>query len=230
MNVTRVAAVWAAALVLVGGLCAASGCGGQAHGRAGGNPLAERVWREDFLLAARALRHTEASVAIEVAAAKSAWPLIVDGLPARALPTTLAHVAEAQARARAVAMPALFTEERSRELTGPGAGIAGQFRFFAELAGRGWTMTRAAIETTERGPPTAAGFARANVALYIESLYDAHFALGQIDKNLLKGYRRLGGEAAFGASFTQREVDALAGAFSPATDQLQPHAGVRLGS
>jgi hypothetical protein len=222
--------VCAALVLTAGAVWGASGCGGKAHGHAGGNPLAERVWREDLLVTVHALRSTEGTVAAEVAATKSAWPLVVDGLPAHVPPTTLARVAEAQARARAVAMPALFTEARSRELTGPGAGIAGQFRFFAELAAHGWTMTRAAIETAEHGPPAAAGFARANAALYIESLYDAHFGLGQIGKNLLKGYRRLGGAATFGASLSQQEVDALAGTFSPASDQLQPHAGVRLGS
>jgi hypothetical protein len=153
----------------------------------------------------------------------------VDGLPAHVAPVTLARVAEAGARARQLTMPALFTEARTRELTGPGAGIAGQFRFFAELAVRGWTMTQAAIEVTEHGPPASARFARANAALYIESLYDAHFGLGQIGKNLLKGYRRLGGGATFGASLSQQEVDALAGVFSPGV-ALHPHAGVRLGS
>ena len=68
------------------------------------------------------------------------------------------------------------------------------------------------------------------MALYIESVYDAHFGLAQIGKKLLAGYRKLGGQAAFGAALTQGEVDALADAYSEATDRLHPHVGVRLGS
>ena len=154
----------------------------------------------------------------------------MDGLPAHVAPVTLARVAEAGARARQVTMPALFTEARTRELTGPGAGIAGQFHFFAELAVRGWTMTQAAIEVTEHGPPASARFARANVALYIESLYDAHFGLGQIGKQLLRAYAKLGGEAVFGAALTQVEVDGLVATYSEARDRLDPHVGVKFGS
>ena len=76
----------------------------------------------------------------------------------------------------------------------------------------------------------SARFARENVALYIESVYDGHFALAQIGKQLLDGYRTLGGQAPFGGTLTQAEVDALASAYSEAADRLHPHVGVRLGS
>ncbi|HYM45952.1 MAG TPA: hypothetical protein VES65_07305 [Solirubrobacteraceae bacterium] len=76
----------------------------------------------------------------------------------------------------------------------------------------------------------AARFARENVGLYIESVYDGHFDLAQIGKKLHDGYRKLGGPAAFGGSLTPGEVADLADAYSEATARLHPHVGVRLGS
>ncbi len=73
-------------------------------------------------------------------------------------------------------------------------------------------------------------FARENVGLYIESVYDGHFDLAQIGKRLEKGYHNLGGEAVFGSSLTSAEVTALADAYSEAATRLHPHVGVRLGS
>ena len=98
------------------------------------------------------------------------------------------------------------------------------------LAALGWRMTGAAINQIQRGSPTEARFARKNVALYIESVYDAHFELAQLGKQLLDGYRALGGPKAFKGSLSQEEVDALARAYSEAADRLHPHVGVRLGS
>ena len=66
----------------------------------------------------------------------------------------------------------------------------------------------------EHGSPAGARFARENVALYIESVYDGHFDLAQIGKQLSDGYRELGGPAAFGRALTQAEVDALARVYS----------------
>ena len=45
----------------------------------------------------------------------------------------------------------------------------------------------------EHGSPASARFARENVALYIESVYDGHFDLAQIGKKLPAAYRTLGG-------------------------------------
>lgn len=73
-------------------------------------------------------------------------------------------------------------------------------------------------------------FARENVGLYIESVYDGHFDLAQIGKRLEKGYHNLGGEAVFGSSLTSAEVTVLADAYSEAATRLHPHVGVRLGS
>jgi hypothetical protein len=82
----------------------------------------------------------------------------------------------------------------------------------------------------QEGSPAGARFARENVALYIESVYDAHFTLAHLGKQLLAGYRKVGGPTAFGATLTQAEIDQLAATYSEATDRLHPHAGVRLGS
>jgi hypothetical protein len=135
--------------------------------------------------------------------------------------------AESAARLRT---PALLEEHAAVAITGPGAGLGGELRNFILLATDGWRMIGAAIDQVEHGTPTAARFARANVNLYIATVYDAHFDLAQIGKQLLAAYNKLGGPAAFGASLTQREVDALAQLYSEPSDRLHPHEGVRVGA
>jgi hypothetical protein len=180
----------------------------------------------------RALATVERPVAIEVTAAKRAWPLIANGLPtgARALASTRAPVAAAATSAARIPTPPLLDEAQADSLTGTGAGLAGLFRNYLGLTTRGWTLTGAAIDQIEHGSPAGARFARENVGLYIESVYDGHFDLAQIGKHLTDGYRRLGGPAAFGSALTQAEVEALADAYSEASVRLHPHVGVRLGS
>ena len=48
-------------------------------------------------------------------------------------------------------------------------------------------MIGAAVYQIEHGTPPRARFARENVPLYIDSVYDAHFGLGQIGKQLRRG-------------------------------------------
>jgi len=177
----------------------------------------------------RALRASEGPAGQEVAATKAAWPLIANGLPAdtRAI---VPPIAAASASAARVPLPALFGEAPAASLTGPASGLAGLFRTYAGLTTRGWELIGASIEQIQKGSPTGARFARENVALYIESVYDAHFALAQIGKQLTSAYKKLGGPAAFGSSLSQAEVNALAEAYSEASDRLHPHTGVRLGS
>ncbi len=166
----------------------------------------------------------------EVASTKAAWPLVVDGLPADADTIPQPAIRAAVRRAGALALPTIFDESEAAAITGPSSAIGSTFRAFYLLAGRGWRLIGAAGEAVEHGSPTAARFARANVGLYIESVYDAHYGLGQIGKRLRAGYKALGGPAAFGASLTQADVDAVADTYSEANDRLRPHAGVRLGS
>lgn len=216
-----------AALLLAGGATLlAAGCGSSSRATDAGL----RVQRKDLVVAARALAGAEAGVEREAKATRAAWPAVVNGLPAQADPSARARIHEASLQAAALRPPAPFSEERARGLTGAASGLAGTYQSFDRLAARGWRLVDYSLGQLDGGPPAAASFAKSNVALYIESIYDAHFALGQIGKHLLAGYKQLGGPAAFGTSLTQAEVEQLAGFYSEATLRLHPHVGVRLGS
>jgi hypothetical protein len=214
-------------LALILGLALlAGGCGSARPA----TPAATHLEREDFAAVSRALARIANTVGAEVAATKAAWPLVANGLPATLGAGPRAAIESAQASASRLRLPVLFGEVRSASLTGPAAHLAGLARSYQGLAARGWQMILAAVAASEHGSPEAARFARANVPLYIESVYDGHFTLAQIGKQLLAGYRELGGPAAFGSLLDTAEVDALARTFSEANDRLHPHAGVRLGS
>ena len=224
----------AAQVLAFGGLVATvgllAGCGGSSSAT---TPAAERLQREDLVAAAHGLRQAEASAAREMAAARVAWPLVANGLPATGTtlpPATLRALSGARAATRALVLPALMGETAARSLTGPAAGVTGLYRTFHGLTQRGWTLVAAAGAEVDGGPAVAARFARANVALYIDSVYDGHFDAALVGKSLLAGYKKLGGARSFGAALTQAEVSALAGAYSPAGERLHPHPGVKLGS
>jgi hypothetical protein len=214
-------------LTLSGAAGLLAGCGGSSSAS---TPAAERLQREDLVAAVHGLRQAETSAGREMVAARIAWPLVANGLPATIPPATQTALSVAGAAARAIVLAPLMSKERARSLTGPAAGITGLFRTFDGLTERGWTLIAAAGEQIDRGPAVAARFARANVALYIDSVYDGHFDAALVGKSLLAGYEKLGGAQAFGATLTQAEVDALAGAYSPATERLHPHPGVKLGA
>lgn len=216
-------------LVLLGAaLVTASGCGGSS--RIASTPAALRLQREDFVAVSRALQTVEVPVAREVAATKTAWPLIANGLPPGSPSSAGPSAAAAAERAGKIRVPGPLEASKAASLTGPASQLAGVFSGFSVLTSRGWEQIVAAIDAIEHGSPTGARFARANAALYIDSIYDGHFSLAQLGKKLLDGYHMLGGQAAFGTALSQTEVDALASAYSEATDRLHPHAGVRLGS
>jgi hypothetical protein len=216
----------AALLLLSCAAVAATGCG-----RGESSTAAElRLEREGLVAVAHALQHAQGPVEREVAAAKVAWPLVAHGLPANTGAIPRAPILAATATAAKLSMPAPLQEAQATTLTGPGSSIAGLFRTYSGLAAHGWQIIGTSIDVIERGSPAAARFARANVALYIESVYDAHFALAQIGRKVLDGYGKLGDGKAFGAALTTDEVEALAHAYSEATDRLHPHVGVRLGS
>lgn len=193
-------------------------------------PQALALERADLIAVCRALSAARPAAVSEVAATKAAWPLIVNGIPKDGGTISRPVVQLAVARADALRVPALFEERQATALTGAGSSLAGIFRTYVLLATRGWELIGAAIGQVQHGPPAAARFASANVALYVESVYDAHFSLAQIGKKLLVVYKNQGGPAAFGASLTQAEVNSLAAAYSEAQDRLYPHAGVKLGS
>lgn len=216
-----------AALLLLGGaalVSAGCGSGGQA------TPAGLRLQREDLIATARALAAAQGEVNREVSATKAAWPLVANGLPAHVGAPQRAAIVKAARQAASLRLPGIFQERRAQGLTGAGASLAGQYRSFAGLSSRGWQMIDYEIEQLQRGTPAAASFARANVALYIESVYDGHFGLSQIGKKLLAGYQKLGGAAAFGSSLSEAEAKRLADAYSEARYRLHPHSGVKLGS
>jgi hypothetical protein len=193
-------------------------------------PAAERLQREDLVAIAHGLRQAETSAAREMAAARIAWPLVANGLPATIPPATQTALSIASGAAHAIVLSPLMSKEQARSLTGPASGITGLFRTFYGLTERGWTLIASAGVQIYGGPTAAARFARENAPLYIDSVYDGHFDAALIGKSLLAGYKKLGGAKAFGATLTQAEVEALAGAYSPATERLHPHPGVKLGS
>jgi hypothetical protein len=217
----------AAALLLLS--VAALGVGGCGHGHKS-TPAALRLEREDLIAVTHALKSAEPQSLSEVTATKAAWPLVADGLPAAITTPGRQALSGAVAAAARLTVPTLFQEGQAVALTGPGSALAGLFRSFSTLANRSWQLIGYSIEEIEHGSPAAARFARANVALYIESVYDAHFTLAQIGKKLRDAYKKLGGPMTFGATLAQAEVDSLAQTYSEATARLHPHVGVRLGS
>jgi hypothetical protein len=209
--------------------CAALASAGCGRGE-GASTAGVRLQREDLIAVSHALLRAQSSVEREVLASKAAWPLIANGLPAELPASDRATIASATSEAAKVIVPAPLTEAQATTLTGPAAQLAGLYESFTGLARNGWRMVGAAIDASERGSPAAARFARSNVALYIESVYDAHFGLAQIGKKLTAGYGNLGGAEAFGSSLTDGEARALSRAYSEAAYRLHPHVGVRLGS
>jgi hypothetical protein len=189
-----------------------------------------RLQRQDLAAVSRALAGTQSSVGQAVAASKRAWPLVVNGLSADRSATATLPIAAAGASAARVKVPPLLDEAHAISLIGPAAQLAGLFRAYIGLTSRGWKMIAALIDQIEHGQPASARFARDNVALYIESVYDGNFTLAQIGKQLREGYRRLGGPAAFAGNLSEQQVNALASVYSEAADRLHPHVGVRLGS
>ncbi len=194
-------------------------------------PAALKLERGDLAVTARLLAGLQTPSAREVAATKASWPLIANGLPAdaRSVSGSPAVVSAVQSAAL-LGLPALFGEAQARSLTGASSQIVGLYRTYALLAARGWKLLFASLAEIESGTPAAAGFARANAPLYIESIYDAHFTLAQIGKKLTAAYKRLGGPSGFGSALTSAVVDELAQSYSEASDRLQPHVGARLGS
>jgi hypothetical protein len=182
--------------------------------------------RADLVLVAHTLRQLETSTNREVAAARAAWPALAHGLPHNPTPATQLAVATATHRAGAIELPGYVTSEAGG-LTGPATALGGLLKAYAVLTQRGWRFLAAALtgQTTARGRTTtaAAQFLRANAGLYIYCVYDGHYDLSLVGKALQDAYRKLGGQPAFGRSLTQRQVEALASAYSIPATRLTPH-------
>jgi hypothetical protein len=216
----------AALLLASGAALLSAGCGSGKQA----TPAGLRLQREDFITTARALSESRAQIDRETTATKVAWRAIANGVPATPSAQTLASIQAAGRLAAALKLPRAFQEQSLQALTGPGAGIAGQFRNSVLLADRGWRLIEYAIETERQGSTGAASFARTNVNLYVESIYDAHFGFAQLGKKLIAGYGKLGGSGEFGKALSEGEVTRLADEYSEARYRLHPHTGVKFGS
>jgi hypothetical protein len=204
---------------------ALAGCG---RGRTA-TPAEARLEREDLVVVAHALRSAEEPVDREVAAARSAWPLLVDGLPRSISASVRARIGAAVQAAARLPLPALLGEREAAALTGPASPLAGRYRDFQQLCSDSWRLIGDALAEVRRGG-AAARFVRATAPLYIEGIYDSHYSLAETGKELLAAYETLGGAPAFGSSLTAREVRQLAESYARLRDRLQPHERVRLGS
>ena len=202
-------------------------------------PAGVRLERADLATTAAALRALRPATAQEVSAAKAAWPSIAHGVPHTLTPQARAAIAAVRARVQTIErlgrtmtlsglLPPVLQEGGSATLTGPAAQIAGLYRNYLLLAARGWKLIEASVDQIQSGR-AGARFARENIGLYIETVYDAHFTLAQIGKQLQEGYRKLGGARAFGPRLTQADMEALSGAYSEAAVRLHPHVTARLG-
>jgi hypothetical protein len=85
------------------------------------------------------------------------------------------------------------------------------------------------VAGTGSSQPAGAHFLQENAGLYIYCVYDGHYDLSLIGKQLQAAYRKLGGPAAFGRTLTQAQVNALAGAYSIPSVRLAPHPPESLG-
>ena len=167
------------------------------------------------------LHAAEQAVQREVSASRVAWPQIAGGLPTTLSPALQNAVAAASANAKALPEPPFLANPRL--LTGPAAGIAGLYESYERLAERGWRLTEATLSAIVGANPAAAGFARQNSSLYIDAIYDGHFDLSLVGKDLTSDFEQLGGSQGFGAALTQSEVGSLAAAYSISAVRLEPH-------
>jgi hypothetical protein len=186
--------------------------------------------RSDLVVLVHGLQALEVPLQTSIAASKTAWPYVANGIAHKPGKRARAQVEAAAAAAEAIKLPAVLEEADTQELTGPSSSIAGVFRTFISLTPRGWKLIGAAIAEIEGGGHVARTFARETVALYIESVYDGNFSLGQIGRKVAAAYTALGGANAFPGQLTPEEVEVLAGLYSEATFRLEPHPGVKLGS
>jgi hypothetical protein len=219
----------AIAILTLAALAALAGCG---SGRSSVSRREYALERAQFEQVADELREVQGAVHREVATSRAAWPLIYNGLPKRMSARLQSKVKTASEVAGALPAPRFMTQQAT--LTGPASGIAGLYEDYDRLAERGWRLTETTVSGIVSGPVSVARFVRTNSPLYIDSIYDGHFDLSLIGKKLLEGYEKIrdlseekkfAGIGGFGASLTQREVQALAVAYSIPVVRLEPHPG-----
>jgi hypothetical protein len=188
--------------------------------------------RAQFEQVADELGEVRAAVHREVASSRAVWPRIYNGLPARIGAQLQDGVKAASEVAGDLPAPRFMAQQST--LTGPASGIASLYEDYDRLAERGWRLTETGIAGIVSGPVSVQRFVRANSPLYIDAIYDGHFDLSLIGKKLLEGYEKIedlsrqgkfAGIGGFGASLTQRDMNALAAAYSIPAVRLEPHPG-----
>ncbi len=198
----------------------AVGCGASSTKGAPATPASLRLQRADLVVVSRGLEGVEGSIKREIAASRAAWPAIVGGLPTQISPTVRAQILAARTEAKLVAEPPFMRE--AKQLTGPASGLAALLQSFSDLIERGWALTEHSIKGVADGTPAQARFFRANAGLYINCIYDGHYALAAIGKTLQRAYLKLGGAQTFGARLTPAQVERIAAVYSPATARVEP--------
>jgi len=193
-------------------------------------PAEAQLENEDFLAIVAALERARPQVQAETAATKAAWPDILAGVRGHPSAATRAKIALAAQRASEVKLAPLIEEQGAATLTGPASPLAGRFRSFRQLGARSWQLIASSIEEIEHGSPGAAHFARENLPLYIEGVYDAHYTLAQTGKQLLDAYKTLGGVKTLGGSLGEAQLKRLVATYSEAQVRLNPKERVTLGS
>lgn len=227
-----IARVVAAILVVA---LAASTAGVLAGCGSGESSISRREYaleRVQFEQVADELGEVQGAVHREVATSRAVWPLIYNGLPRRMSARLQAGVKAASEVAGDLPAPRFMAQQAT--LTGPASGIAGLYEDYDRLVERGWRLTETGVAGIVSGPLSVERFVRANSPLYIDSIYDGHFDLSLIGKKLLDGYKRIeslgrqrkfAGIGGLGTSLTQRQVNALAAAYSIPAVRLEPHPG-----
>jgi hypothetical protein len=215
-----------ALLVLVG--LSVTACGKSGSKGSVTSSTALSLERADLLLVVHALQAAQASVQREVTATRQAWPLIAHGVPAEISAPLQLKVDAANKAASEIQAPSFMTQTEGpttkprRDLTGPAAGIAGLFQSFSVLSEHGWRLIAATTQGIGHGSASTTRFLRANAPLYIASIYDGHFDLASIGKNLHKAYLKLGESPGFSGSLHTDEVDKLASFYGDGL-RLRPH-------
>jgi hypothetical protein len=198
-----------------------SGCGSTASQSQTSSSAELKLQQAQFVQVSSGLLSVEKAVQHEVAASREAWPQIAGGLPQAPSQALQSAVGSASAAAQALPEPSFM--RIASQLTGPAAGIAGIYENYDQLTKRGWQLTDAAIAAIVNGSPAVASFERQNSSLYIDAIYDGHFDLSLIGKDLISAYEKLGGAQAFGTGLDQSELNALAAAYSISAVRLEPH-------
>ena len=228
MKALRLAALLLISSGVTGAAGLLAGCGGSSSAI---TPAAERLQREDLVATAHGLRRAEASTAREMAAARVAWPLVANGLPASITPATRASLSAAEPH-RACDRRPTAAEQAASPLTDRAGGWHRRPVPDLQRPHRAWLDAhRCGREGDRRRLAGGRDASRGKTSRSTSTASTTGTSMAAlIGKSLLAGYEKLGGARAFGVSLTQAEVDALAGAYSPATERLHPHPGVKLGS